>query len=118
MPHPTHPTRTILFLLLISFLSEFGVDVDRVNAVEPAKSAFAVKSGIRRAVEAEGIPHTLVANFFFSGYFLPNLAQPGSQSPPTDKVVILSDGTAKGKLLLNCHPSLKTRSCGVYYRVA
>ncbi|VFQ72973.1 unnamed protein product [Cuscuta campestris] len=75
-----------------------------------AKSAFAVKSGIRRAVEAEGIPHTLVANFFFSGYFLPNLAQPGSQSPPTDKVVILSDGTAKGKLLLNCHPSLKTRT--------
>ncbi|VFQ67856.1 unnamed protein product [Cuscuta campestris] len=75
--------------------SEFGVDVDRVNAVEPAKSAFEVKSGIRRAVEAEGIPHTFVANFFFSGYFLPNLAQPGSQSPPTDKVVILGDGTAK-----------------------
>ncbi|CAH9056376.1 unnamed protein product [Cuscuta europaea] len=77
------------------FPSEFGVDVDRVNAVEPAKSAFQVKSALRRAIEAEGIPHTFVANFFFANYFLPNLAQPGSTSPPTEKVVILGDGTPK-----------------------
>ncbi|THF97926.1 hypothetical protein TEA_022228 [Camellia sinensis var. sinensis] len=38
------------------FPSEFGNDVNRSNAVEPAKSAFAMKAQIRRAVEAEGIP--------------------------------------------------------------
>ncbi|KAI3726507.1 hypothetical protein L1987_66304 [Smallanthus sonchifolius] len=40
--------------------SEFGTDVDHVNAVEPAKSVFASKASIRRAVEAANIPHTFV----------------------------------------------------------
>jgi len=39
-----------------------------------------------------------VVNFFFAGYFLPNLAQPGPVGPPKDKVVILGDGNTKGKL--------------------
>ncbi|XP_022136276.1 isoflavone reductase homolog [Momordica charantia] len=77
------------------FPSEFGNDVDRVHAVEPAKSAFAVKAEIRRAVEAAGIPYTYVSSNFFAGYFLPNLAQPGASTPPTDKVVILGDGNPK-----------------------
>ncbi|KAH9656732.1 Phenylcoumaran benzylic ether reductase 1 [Citrus sinensis] len=68
------------------FPSEFGNDVDRVNAVEPAKSAFVTKAKIRRAVEAEGIPYTYVASNFFAGYFLPNLSQPGATAPPRDKV--------------------------------
>jgi len=38
------------------FPSEFGNDVDHVHAVEPAKSVFAAKASIRRAVEAEGSP--------------------------------------------------------------
>ncbi|GAY51550.1 hypothetical protein CUMW_135030 [Citrus unshiu] len=67
------------------FPSEFGNDVDRVNAVEPAKSAFVTKAKIRRAVEAEGIPYTYVASNFFAGYFLPNLSQPGATAPPRDK---------------------------------
>ncbi|KAL9418124.1 hypothetical protein AB3S75_041025 [Citrus x aurantiifolia] len=77
------------------FPSEFGNDVDRVNAVEPAKSAFVTKAKIRRAVEAEGIPYTYVASNFFAGYFLPNLSQPGATAPPRDKVVILGDGNPK-----------------------
>ncbi|XP_058092058.1 phenylcoumaran benzylic ether reductase Pyrc5 [Magnolia sinica] len=77
------------------FPSEFGNDVDRVHAVEPAKSAFATKAQIRRAVEAEGIPYTYVSSNFFAGYFLPSLAQPGATSPPRDKVVILGDGNPK-----------------------
>ncbi|KAL1349420.1 hypothetical protein HN51_025923 [Arachis hypogaea] len=75
--------------------SEFGNDVDRTTAVDPAKSAFATKSKIRRTVEAEGIPYTYVSSNFFAGYFLPNLSQPGATSPPRDKVVILGDGNAK-----------------------
>ncbi|KAL9370837.1 hypothetical protein Peur_035977 [Populus x canadensis] len=77
------------------FPSEFGNDVDRVNAVEPAKSAFATKANIRRAIEAEGIPYTYVSSNFFSGYFLPSLNQPGATAPPRDKVVILGDGNPK-----------------------
>ncbi|KAK9677847.1 hypothetical protein RND81_11G171100 [Saponaria officinalis] len=77
------------------FPSEFGNDVDRTHAVDPAKTAFAQKSEIRRAVEAQGIPYTYVSSNFFAGYFLPNLSQPGATSPPRDKVVILGDGNPK-----------------------
>ncbi|GAY51557.1 hypothetical protein CUMW_135080, partial [Citrus unshiu] len=77
------------------FPSEFGNDIDRVHAVEPAKSLFAIKAKIRRAVEAEGIPYTYVASNLFAGYFLPNLSQPGATAPPRDKVVILGDGNPK-----------------------
>ncbi|KAF7840959.1 isoflavone reductase-like protein [Senna tora] len=75
--------------------SEFGNDVDRVHAVDPAKTVFGTKAKIRRAIEAEGIPYTYVCNNFFSGYFLPSLLQPGASSPPRDKVVILGDGNPK-----------------------
>ncbi|KAI5592187.1 hypothetical protein BDE02_04G135200 [Populus trichocarpa] len=77
------------------FPSEFGNDVDRVHAVEPAKSAFATKANIRRAIEAQGIPFTYVSSNFFSGYFLPSLNQPGATAPPRDKVVIVGDGNPK-----------------------
>ncbi|KAM3710657.1 hypothetical protein ACJW31_01G047000 [Castanea mollissima] len=75
--------------------SEFGNDVDRVHAVDPAKTAFASKAQIRRAVEAEGIPFTFVSSNYFAGYFLPTLAQPGVTAPPRDKVVIPGDGHPK-----------------------
>ncbi|XP_048336901.1 phenylcoumaran benzylic ether reductase Pyrc5-like [Ziziphus jujuba] len=77
------------------FPSEFGNDVDRVHAVEPAKSAFATKAKIRRDIEAAGIPYTYVSSNFFAGYFLPTLAQAGVTAPPRDKVVILGDGNPK-----------------------
>ncbi|KAI4295517.1 hypothetical protein L6164_035557 [Bauhinia variegata] len=77
------------------FPSEFGNDVDRVHAVEPAKSAFAGKAKFRRDVEAAAIPHTFVSSNFFAGFFLPTLSQPGATAPPRDKVVILGDGNPK-----------------------
>jgi len=75
--------------------SEFGNDVDRTDAVEPAKSTFEIKAKIRRAVEAEGIPFTIVSSNCFAGYFLPTLVQPGLTSPPRDKVFIFGDGNPK-----------------------
>ncbi|KAK6916410.1 NmrA-like domain, partial [Dillenia turbinata] len=75
--------------------AEFGNDVDRVHAVEPAKTAFATKAQIRRKTEAEGIPYTYVSSNSFAGYFLPTLSQPGATAPPRDKVVILGDGNPK-----------------------
>ncbi|KAG5543181.1 hypothetical protein RHGRI_016060 [Rhododendron griersonianum] len=78
------------------FPSEFGGDVDRVNGVEPAKTLFAMKVQIRRAIEAEGIPRTYVCSNDFAGYFLPTLAQEGLSAPPRDKAIILGDGNPKG----------------------
>ncbi|KAE8656050.1 Isoflavone reductase-like protein [Hibiscus syriacus] len=79
------------------FPSEFGMDVDLHNVVEPAKSLMEIKAQIRRAVEAEGIPYTYVASNSFAVYFLQSLSQPGLTSPPRDKVVILGTGNPKGK---------------------
>ncbi|KAE8690349.1 Isoflavone reductase-like protein [Hibiscus syriacus] len=79
------------------FPSEFGLDSDLNTAVEPAKSMYAVRAQIRRAIEVEGIPYTYVASNCFAGYILPSLsvAPPGTASPPRDKVVILGDGNPK-----------------------
>ncbi|KAJ6938526.1 phenylcoumaran benzylic ether reductase Betv6-like [Populus alba x Populus x berolinensis] len=77
------------------FPSEFGMDVDHVNAVEPAKTAFAMKAQIRRAIEAAGIPYTYVPSNFFAAYYLPTLAQFGLTAPPRDKITIFGDGNAK-----------------------
>ncbi|KAJ8763543.1 hypothetical protein K2173_002426 [Erythroxylum novogranatense] len=77
------------------FPSEFGNDVDRVYAVEPIKSAYASKVKIRRLIEAEGIPYTIVSANFFAEYFLATLDQPGATAPPRENVVILGDGNPK-----------------------
>ncbi|CAI9282538.1 unnamed protein product [Lactuca saligna] len=75
--------------------SEFGTDVDHVNAVEPAKSTFKGKADIRRAVEASGIPHTFIACNGFAGYFLPTVGQMDTYTAPREKIIILGDGTPK-----------------------
>ncbi|XP_007046889.2 PREDICTED: isoflavone reductase-like protein isoform X2 [Theobroma cacao] len=75
--------------------SEFGMDADRVRAVEPAASIFRIKAKIRRAIEAEGIPYTYISSNAFAGHFLPNLMQENATVPPRDKVVILGDGNSK-----------------------
>lgn len=72
--------------------------MDRVHAVEPAKSVFAVKAQIRRMIEAEGIPYTYVSTNSFAGYFVPTFVQPGATGPPRDKVIILGDGNKKGDI--------------------
>ncbi|CAI9765507.1 unnamed protein product [Fraxinus pennsylvanica] len=77
------------------FPSEFGSDVDRAHAIEPAKSMFGHKAQFRRFVEAEGIPYTFVSSNFFSGVFVRTLAQLNATAPPRDKVVIFGDGNTK-----------------------
>lgn len=76
--------------------SEFGEDVDRANAVEPAATFFRHKASVRRAIEAEGIPYTIVQSYGFAGYYLRNLGQPDATAPPRDKVVVLGEGNTKG----------------------
>ncbi|XP_065847321.1 phenylcoumaran benzylic ether reductase Betv6-like [Euphorbia lathyris] len=72
--------------------SEFGNDVDHVNAVGPAKFVFGIKAQIRRTIEAEGIPYTYVPSGFFSSYIISFLF------PPGDTVSILGDGNVKAIL--------------------
>ena len=79
------------------FPSEYGNDVDRNHAVEPAKTVFGGKARIRRAIEAEGIPYTYVSSNFFAGRFLRSLPQIGIMEPPTEKVLIMGDGNVKGR---------------------
>ncbi|KAL0438526.1 UNVERIFIED_CONTAM: Isoflavone reductase-like protein [Sesamum latifolium] len=86
--------------------SEFGNDVDRARAEEPIKSAFNIKIGIRRAIEAEGIPYTYVVSHYFAGYSLATLVQPNATAPPRDKVVILGDG--KPKAVFNVEQDIGT----------
>ncbi|KAI4327626.1 hypothetical protein L6164_020063 [Bauhinia variegata] len=76
--------------------SEFGLDVDRHHAVEPAASFFGAKAKIRRAIQAEGIPYTYISNNAFAGYVLSTFGQPNATAPPREKVVILGDGEVKG----------------------
>ncbi|WCJ35197.1 Isoflavone reductase-like protein [Euphorbia peplus] len=70
--------------------SEFGVDVDHIHAVEPAKSVFGLKSQARRAIEAAGVPYTYVPSGYFGKLII------GYSLPPGDKVTIPGDGNVKG----------------------
>ncbi|KAF0898931.1 hypothetical protein E2562_012636 [Oryza meyeriana var. granulata] len=75
--------------------SEFGLDSGRSGAVEPVRSIYDSKVGIRRAVEAAGIPHTYVACNYFAGFVLPSIGQFLPMAAPVDSVVILGDGHTK-----------------------
>lgn len=75
--------------------------MDRVRGVEPAKSAFAAKAKVRRALEASGIPYTIVSSNFLDDWFLSSLAQPEPSTPPfppRDRVFIIGDGNPKGNI--------------------
>ncbi|XP_042436693.1 phenylcoumaran benzylic ether reductase Pyrc5-like [Zingiber officinale] len=76
--------------------SEFGNDLEQVRLVEPAKSMLAHKLVLRQAMREKGIPHTIVCNFFFHGFYLPRLGQAEATSAHTDgKVFISGDGNTK-----------------------
>ncbi|XP_010416400.1 PREDICTED: isoflavone reductase homolog P3-like [Camelina sativa] len=91
--------------------AEFGVDVERTSAVESAKTFFARKVQIRKAIEAERIPYTYIVSNCSAGFYLRTLVQFESSLishtrdkviifgedsvPPRDKVTILGDGIAK-----------------------
>lgn len=79
------------------FPTEYGSNVDAGHPIEPAKSGYARKTKIRRAIEAEGIPHTYVSCNCSFGFFLPTMAQPGATAPPREKILFYGDGQPKGK---------------------
>ncbi|KAJ4808595.1 Isoflavone reductase-like protein [Rhynchospora pubera] len=72
--------------------SEFGTDAERVDPVEPAKTAFMIKAQIRQMTRNYGIPHTIICSNFFQSFFLPRLGQAEVSPPIQGKVNIIGDG--------------------------
>jgi len=75
--------------------SEFGSDVDNATIVEPALSVYKCKSDLRKTIQAEGIPYTVVVANGFAGVFLKGFGQKDATTPPRDKILIFGDGNAK-----------------------
>lgn len=78
--------------------SEFGIDPARMgHALEPGRVTFDEKMTVRKAIEEAKIPFTYVSANCFGGYFVGNLSQMGTLTPPTQKVSLYGDGNVKGK---------------------
>ncbi|XP_008788568.2 isoflavone reductase-like protein [Phoenix dactylifera] len=78
------------------FPSEFGLDVGRIELMEPAKTQLGVKAQIREAIKEAGIPYTIVSsNLGGAYYFLRRIGQIEPMEPPTDKILVLGDGNSK-----------------------
>ncbi|CAN1259681.1 Bifunctional pinoresinol-lariciresinol reductase [Linum perenne] len=76
--------------------SEFGMDPARMGqAMEPGRETFDQKMVVRKAIEEANIPHTYISANCFAGYFVGNLSQLGTLTPPSDKVIIYGDGNVK-----------------------
>lgn len=77
--------------------SEFGIDPARMSeAMEPGRVTFDEKMEVRRAIEEARIPFTYVSANCFAGYFVGNLCQLGTLTPPKQTVHIYGDGNIKG----------------------
>ncbi|XP_021595707.1 isoflavone reductase homolog [Manihot esculenta] len=76
--------------------SEFGMDPAQMgHALEPGRETFDQKMVVRRAIEEANIPFTYVSANCFGGYFVGNLSQLKTLTPPTDKVHLYGDGNIK-----------------------
>jgi pterocarpan reductase len=69
--------------------------VDRKQGLVGAKTIFDSKAKIRRAIEAEGIPHTYVVANILARKFIPTEAELVAIAAPLDKVIIFGDGNTK-----------------------
>lgn len=79
--------------------SEFGADPDKVQISNMAYNFYTEKAEIRRLVEAEGIPYTIISCNFFMSFLIPSLVQPDLETPPRDKATIFGYGDTKGMLI-------------------
>ncbi|WCJ40158.1 NmrA-like negative transcriptional regulator family protein [Euphorbia peplus] len=76
--------------------SEFGADPYKVQISDMDHNFYMHKSEIRHLIETQGIPYTYISCNFLMNYLLPSLIQPGSNTPPRDKVTVFGDGNVKG----------------------
>ncbi|XP_043716178.1 isoflavone reductase homolog [Telopea speciosissima] len=80
--------------------SEFGIDPARMgDALEPGRVTFDEKMIVREAIEAANIPFTYVSANCFAGYFVGNLSQMGTLTPPKGQVTLYGDANVKAIFL-------------------
>ncbi|KAK9274548.1 hypothetical protein L1049_021797 [Liquidambar formosana] len=65
------------------------------HALEPGRVTFDEKMTVRKAIEDVKIPFTYVSANCFAGYFIGNLCQLVSLTPPREKVTLYGDGNVK-----------------------
>ncbi|KAJ6701423.1 PINORESINOL REDUCTASE-RELATED [Salix koriyanagi] len=76
--------------------SEFGMDPARMgHALAPGRETFDQKMIVRKAIEEAEIPFTYVTASCFAGYFVGNLSQLETLTPPKDKICLYGDGNVK-----------------------
>ncbi|KAJ8763479.1 hypothetical protein K2173_002362 [Erythroxylum novogranatense] len=75
--------------------SEFGLDPDKVQLSGMDYNFYLRKAEIRHLVQAEGIPYTCICCSLFMSFLLPSLIQPGSKTPPRDRVEVFGNGNIK-----------------------
>ncbi|KAF9689590.1 hypothetical protein SADUNF_Sadunf01G0107900 [Salix dunnii] len=76
--------------------SEFGMDPARMgHALAPGRETFDQKMIVRKAIEESKIPFTYVSAGCFAGYFVGNLSQLETLTPPKDKICLYGDGNVK-----------------------
>ncbi|PON79480.1 Hopanoid-associated sugar epimerase [Parasponia andersonii] len=76
--------------------AEFGSDPDKTRVNDIDHNFYSQKAEIRRLVEAQGIPYTLISCNFYTRVLLPSLVQPGRATPPRDRVTVFGNGDTKG----------------------
>lgn len=74
--------------------SEFGNEVDTVEALPPFQRVCDDKKKIRRAIEEAGIPYTFFSANTYAFYFVDYFFHP-CQKPQPEEVVIYGDGLTK-----------------------
>eukprot|EP00253_Pinus_taeda_P015247 PITA_15247 len=74
--------------------SEFGNEVDKVQALHPFHRVCDNKRKIRRAIEEAGIPFTFFSANSYASYFVDYFFHP-RQKPQPEEVVIYGDGLSK-----------------------
>ncbi|KAL3738605.1 hypothetical protein ACJRO7_020046 [Eucalyptus globulus] len=80
--------------------SEFGMDPALMgHAIEPGRVTFDEKMKVRKAIEEAKIPFTYISANCFAGYFVGNLSQMSSLTPPKDTVYLYGDGNVKAVYL-------------------
>jgi hypothetical protein len=75
--------------------SEFGNEVDTVQALPPFQRVCDNKKKFRRAIEEAGIPFTFFSANSYAKYFIDYFFHP-RQKPQPEEVVIYGDGLTKG----------------------
>ncbi|CAO2194374.1 unnamed protein product, partial [Urochloa humidicola] len=77
--------------------SEYGCDVELAEQMlEPARSILGAKVRVREALQASGVPHTIICSYWSQGFLLLRAGNPEADGPPRTTATIFGDGQVQG----------------------